>query len=134
MRKYSKTLLLVIITLAVYFSSLFNHFVWDDEQFIYRNQYVASFDVSHIFSTNTIAGAGETSNYYRPITTLSFAWDYLFWGLNPIGYHLTNTLLHIGAGILLYIILKNLRFSKVAAFWLSLIFLVQLHGQEHLVF
>lgn len=123
MRKYSKALLLVIITFAVYFSSLFNHFVWDDEQFIYRNQYVATFNVAKIFSTNTIAGAGETSNYYRPITTLSFAWDHLFWGLNPIGYHITNTLLHIGAGIVLYIILKKLRFSK-AAFWLALLFLV----------
>jgi hypothetical protein len=32
---------------------------------------------------------------YYPIRLLSYAIDYHFWGLNPIGYHLTNLLLHI---------------------------------------
>ena len=124
MRVSRSILLLILITFSVYFLSFFNHFVWDDEQFIYNNKFVATFDVESIFTTNTIAGAGEISNYYRPLTTLSFAWDYLFWGLNPVGFHLTNTLLHSLAGVLLYIILKKLKFSEQAAFWLALIFLL----------
>lgn len=124
MVKTKPVVLLIIITFAVYFLSFFNQFVWDDEQFIYNNVFVANFDVAKIFTTNTIAGASSISNYYRPLTTLSFAWDYQIWGLNPIGFHLTNTLLHIGAGILLFYLLKHFLQLKSAAFWIALIFLL----------
>lgn len=113
-----------LITLGLYFFSFFNQFVWDDEQFIYRNAYVSNFAVKEIFTTNTIAGAGEISNYYRPLTTLSFAWDYQFWGLNPFGYHITNTLLHLACGILIYYLLIRLKFNNQLSFSTALIFLV----------
>lgn len=113
-----------LITLALYFFSFFNQFVWDDEQFIYRNEYVRDFAVEKIFTTNTVAGAGELSNYYRPLTTLSFAIDYQFWQLNPFGYHIVNTLLHLGSGILIYYLLLKLKFNKQLSFVTALIFLV----------
>ena len=115
---------LFLITFIVYCSSLFNQFVWDDEQFIYRNSFVQNFNVVSIFTQNTIAGAGENSNYYRPLTTLSFAIDYQFWGLKPFGFHLVNTLLHIGAGLLLFLLLKQLGFEKPIGFVIALIFLL----------
>jgi hypothetical protein len=33
-------------------------------------------------------------NYWVPLLWLSYALDYHFWGLNPLGYHLTNIILH----------------------------------------
>jgi tetratricopeptide (TPR) repeat protein len=116
--------ILCVVTFCLYFFSLFNQFVWDDEQFIYRNEYVKNFAVSRIFTTNTVDGAGEISNYYRPLTTLSFALDYQFWQLNPFGYHLVNTLFHIATGVLLYMLLKRLKFSKPLSFATALIFLI----------
>jgi tetratricopeptide (TPR) repeat protein len=112
------------VPLLIYCNSFFNPFVWDDEQFIYNNSYVQNFNVGKIFTTNTIAGANEVSNYYRPLTTLSFAWDYVFWGIHVFGYHLNSTLIHIAAGIVLYYLLQQLYFSKKLSFWISLLFLL----------
>lgn len=86
--------------------------------------FVQTFNVEKIFTTNTIAGASELSNYYRPLTTLSFAWDYVFWGVHVFGFHLSSTLVHLAAGILLYYLLQQLYFSKKISFWISLLFLI----------
>ena len=90
----TKKLVLILIgaTFLAYFSSFSNPFIWDDEQFITSNAYVRNFDIGKIFTTNTVAGAGVQSNYYRPLTTLSFAVDTAIWGSNPFGFHLTNLL------------------------------------------
>lgn len=117
-------LFLSLLTFGIYFFSFFNQFVWDDEQFIYRNQFVQNFLVDKIFTTNTVEGAGEISNYYRPLTTLSFAVDYQFWGTNPFFYHIENTLLHLATGILLYKLLQKLRFDARISFITALLFLI----------
>lgn len=116
-------LILAIIALAAYLPSFGNEFVWDDEQFIYNNEYVQNANFKKIFTTNTIAGAGETSSYYRPLTTASFAVDYAIWDFKPFGFHLTNTILHTAAGILFLIYLINIGLSKNKSFWVSAIFL-----------
>lgn len=108
----------------MYLSSFWNTFVWDDEQFIYKNSYVQSFNLERIFSESTTSGAGIQSNYYRPLTTTSFALDHAIWGFAPAGFHLTNLLLHIGAGVLLFLILARLRLTAFTSFVLSLIFLI----------
>jgi len=117
-------LALFLLCFITYASSFINQFVWDDEQFIYKNEFVKNFDVEKIFTTDTIAGAGETSNYYRPLTTLSFAIDHAIWGLNPFGFHLTNTSLHAGAGLLLFLILIRLKIKRSTSFIISSLFLV----------
>ncbi len=33
--------------------------------------------------------------FYRPLASMSYALDYVIWGLNPFGYHLTNLILHV---------------------------------------
>ncbi|MFZ5376396.1 MAG: tetratricopeptide repeat protein [Patescibacteria group bacterium] len=120
-----KTLLvLLLIGLVVYLNSLFNPFIWDDEQFIYKNQHIKNFEIDKIFSRSTTAGAGVDSNYFRPITSLTFAWDYQWWGLNPFGFHLTNTLLHIGVGIMIYLLFSRLNLDKKLSFGLAALFLV----------
>lgn len=116
-------LVLVIIPCLIYLPFLRNQLVWDDEQFIYNNAYVREFRIPELLTQNTIAGAGENSNYYRPLTSLSFALDYQVWGLNPIGYHLTNLVLHTTAGLLLFQLLVTLGLSQRASFWLSAAFL-----------
>lgn len=107
----------------VYATSFFNTFIWDDEQFIVRNIYTTSLGyLPEIFTTNTIAGAGETSDYYRPLTTLSFTLDRLIWGLRPFGFHLTNAVLHAGAGVALWYFLKKLGLGQWPALATALLF------------
>lgn len=122
------------ITIAAYFFSLNNAFLWDDEQFIYNNAYVKNFQIKKIFTENTIAGAGESSTYYRPLTTLSFATDHAIWGYNPLGFHLTNTLFHLLAGLLIFFYLRTLQFSKTASLVISSIFLIHPIQTEAVVY
>lgn len=124
MQFWRSLLFLTIINFIVYIPSFFNPFIWDDEQFIYNNEYVKSFNVVAIFTQNTIAGAGEISHYFRPLTTLSFAVDYLFWGSNPFGFHLVNTLIHISAGVFLALYLYNIKLSKNSILIITTIFLL----------
>lgn len=126
--------ILTAITFFAYVFSLNNAFVWDDEQFIYNNSYVKNFQVVKIFTENTIAGAGESSTYYRPLTSLSFAIDHQIWGLNPFGYHLTNTTLHLLTGLLLFFYLRTLRFSILASFSIACIFLIHPLQTEAVVY
>lgn len=117
--------ILFLVGLITYFNSFHNQFVWDDSHFIIQNIFVQSLNyIPQIFTSNTIAGAGATSDYYRPLTSLSFAIDYHFWGDNVLGYHLTNTFFHITAGILLFLFLLRINFNKTLSFWVALIFLV----------
>lgn len=136
MNTLKKIALLFLVGFLIYLPSFWNQFVWDDEQFIYKNEYVMTADVQKIFTTNTIAGAGHQSDYYRPLTTLSFAIDHGIWGLKPFGFHLTNTLLHIFAGIILFLFLKELTIEKKdrVAFFISLLFLIHPIQTEAVVY
>ncbi|GAC1313584.1 MAG: hypothetical protein NVSMB2_01720 [Chloroflexota bacterium] len=56
-------------------------------------------EMVHLFREPVMAGTrfvqGEV--VYRPLPSVSLGCDYLLWGLNPFGYHLTNLLLHAAA-------------------------------------
>lgn len=51
---------------------------------------------------------------YRPIGDISLACDYLFWRVNPFGYHLTNVLLHCICTVLVFFLARQIfsGFSK----------------------
>lgn len=73
-------------------------FVWDDEAFIQRNLYLTAWGrLPLLLTRNIIAGAGQTSNLYRPLQSLTHFLDVRVWGLVPWGHHLTNVLLHAAA-------------------------------------
>lgn len=38
--------------------------------------------------------------FYRPVAALSYSFDYLIWGLDPFGYHLTDVCLHVSVALL----------------------------------
>jgi hypothetical protein len=79
------------ITFVVYLSSLRNGFVdWDDPAYVFENPYIHSIDpgfVKWAFLTF------RESNWH-PLTWISHALDYAIWGLNPLGHHLANNILH----------------------------------------
>lgn len=80
-----------LLAFAVYLPALTNAFVeWDDSLYIYENFFIRSLDAAFIkwaFSTF------RASNWH-PLTWISHAVDYALWGLNPLGHHLTNNILH----------------------------------------
>ncbi len=100
-------LLISAFVAILYFNSLGNQFTnWDDGM-IYENSQVRHLDwtgIRKIFSL-------EQGNTYQPIRMLSYAIDYKIWGLNPVGYHITNILFYIWACLMVFFTVRILSFG-----------------------
>src|SRR3989442_3546042 len=46
--------------------------------------------------------------HYIPLTWMTLGLDYLLWGLNPVGYHLTSLLLHAANAVVFFFIVRRL--------------------------
>ena len=96
--------LLILVAGGLYLNSLGNLFTnWDDSM-IYANPQIESLDWRNILEIFTLR-EGAT---YQPIRMLSYAIDYRFWKLNPLGYHITNILFYILTCIMVYFTLFHL--------------------------
>ena len=60
---------------------------------------------------------------YRPLREISYALDYQFTGLNPVGYHLSNILYHILSSCLVFLIAFRLSKDIKAGFIAGLLFM-----------
>lgn len=90
-----------MITLIIYLPSLKNDFVnWDDPAYVYENASIRAIDLRFL---KTIFTTAMVVNWH-PLTMLSLAVDYKFWGLNPLGYHLTNIVFHAINTFLVFIL------------------------------
>lgn len=110
-KKYRKDtfsyIILSILSVIIFCNSLGNAFVYDDSATIVNNTLIKSWENFYtIFSFNYFILSGELS--YRPIVTLSYFIDYSLWGLNPLGFHLTNVLLQVWNTLLFYTLLKRI--------------------------
>ncbi|HWY79679.1 MAG TPA: glycosyltransferase family 39 protein [Candidatus Sulfotelmatobacter sp.] len=128
---------IIIIGLFVYFNSLFNGFVGDDNAQIQTNPAVHS--ITNIFllfrgSTQYLAQTQQFIGlYYKPLLSISYTIIYSLFGANAFFFHLFQVLLHIGNVILVYLILRKF-FRKTTAFVLSLIFLLHPINNEAVVY
>jgi tetratricopeptide (TPR) repeat protein len=74
---------------------------------IYGNPQIRSLDWGNIRKILT-PGKGAA---YQPIRVLSYAVDYYFWELNPVGYHVTNILFYILTCTMVFLSLRLLSAS-----------------------
>jgi tetratricopeptide (TPR) repeat protein len=117
--KHKYIILFLIITLIVYFNSLFNQFVWDDIIYIANNTQVHHVNIPLSFSENLF----NQGSHYRPIPALYFSILFQLFGNNTFFYHLIQIILHTGNGIIVFLIFKKF-LKKYLSFFLTLIFLV----------
>lgn len=116
--------ILFLFTVLVYVNSVPNGLFYDDEDFIYKNQYIINFDIPKFFTENLIAGAGKVSNYYRPVLMMIFSIAHLLFGFSPFVYHLLSIFFHTAAVILLFFLLYKLFGKKLLSFLTSLLFAI----------
>jgi tetratricopeptide (TPR) repeat protein len=124
---FSVIIFFILITIIIYTNSLFNPFIWDDLDLVYKNLLIRSFsNFRKIFVVDLFYKSGEiaSSNFYRPIQNFSYMLDYHFFGLNPFGYHLSNIILHILNVILVYFLILFITRKRSAAFITGLLFAV----------
>lgn len=80
-----------VISLLVLLRSLSCDFVnFDDQESVLENAAIRSIDLNMLVSSFSTSMFG----FWMPLTWISYSVDYHFWGLNPVGYHLTNIVLH----------------------------------------
>jgi Tfp pilus assembly protein PilF len=80
---------------VLYLPTLSFGFLWDDTAFILRNPFLK--DPSHLWQVFVHFFAREVAPVAggaRPLWIATLVWDRWIWDLNPVGYHLTNVLLH----------------------------------------
>ena len=111
---------------GIYANSLGGAFIWDDEYQVHRNTLIRDWSNSPRFFTGRLreGGGTEGSKFYRPIQTLSYAWDYRWWKENPRGYHLTNILLHLLVAWAVYALARTLTADHQLAFLSAVFFVV----------
>lgn len=118
-------LLIISISFGIYLNTLDNTFLWDDELWIENNNYVKNFKyLDEIFTKDILSQVGRDFNYYRPVQALSLMIDYKNFGLNPLGYHLTNIIIHTLVGLSLFYLLNLLFKTKSLSLIASLLFIV----------
>lgn len=88
-----------MVSFLVYLRALSCGFVnWEDQDYILNNTVLRTLDgdmLVRVFTNMSVYG------FWLPLTYISFAIDYHFWGFNPLGYHLINISLHaVNAGLI----------------------------------
>jgi tetratricopeptide (TPR) repeat protein len=90
---------IVLIAAVCFAPVLQNDFVnWDDRVNLLENRHYRGLSVAHLqwmFTT-------FHNSLYRPLTWMTLGADYLLWGMNPSGYHLTSLVFHCAATFLFY--------------------------------
>lgn len=123
-------LLIIILGLLVFGNTLFNGFVWDDEELILLNSQVHSLANLPAFfagSTFNSGGAGGLAGlYYKPLMTTAFSAIYTLFGPNAFFFHLFQISLHIASALFLWAVFRSLP--------LTLIFLVHPLNTETVVY
>ena len=113
---------LIILSFAAYLNTLSNTFVFDDVYVISGNYFIRDWkNFWGLFTSKYFAASGELS--YRPVVTLSYFVDYSLWHLNPLGYHLTNIVLHTLNSTILFFLVQRMVRNMPLAFLASLFFI-----------
>lgn len=100
-------LLLILTGFAVRVPALSGELIWDDHYLTRDSPFIKSpLLILEAFRHHLFPDS--FSGHYRPVQNVSFIVDYFFWNTDTYGFHLTNVLLHVASGVLLYCLLRKL--------------------------
>src|SRR5881628_637285 len=94
--------LIALVTFAAFLPVLQNQFVdWDDQRNFLDNHHYRGLGWTHLrWMWTTHLG------HYIPLTWMTLGLDYLLWGMNPVGYHLTSLLLHVTNAVVFFFVVR----------------------------
>ena len=107
---------ILVLVFVVYYPATTAGFIWDDDAYLTDNPLLRDGGgLWRIWSTT------ETPQYY-PLVFTSFWIELRLWGLDPMGYHVVNILLHGINAALIGWVLRCL--GMPGAWWVALLFAV----------
>jgi protein O-mannosyl-transferase len=90
-------------------------FIWDDDRYVTENPLLTAPD-----GLKQIWFSAHRQSQYFPLAYTTFRFERALWGLNPVGYHLVNILLHGLNALLVWTLLRRLAMPGAwlaAALW-----------------
>jgi tetratricopeptide (TPR) repeat protein len=94
-------LLTLLLTGMAFFPALQNGFVdWDDDVNIVDNPNYRGLGLIQLRWMFTNLDMG----HYQPLGWVTLGLDYVLWGMDPFGYHLTNLILHAVNAVIFYFV------------------------------
>jgi Flp pilus assembly protein TadD len=103
--RWALPVFIAVATFIAFLPALQADFVaWDDEPNFTANPYYRGLGWTQLrwMWSTTLMG------HYIPISWMTLGLDYVIWGMNPKGYHLTNLLLHSTNAVLIYFLARKL--------------------------
>ncbi len=98
-------LVVALLTFTAFVPALSSGFVsWDDDRNFLTNpsfRGLGMHQLTWMWSTFHLG-------HYVPLSWMTLGLDYVVWGMNPTGYHLTNLLLHASDAVLVYFVALRL--------------------------
>jgi tetratricopeptide (TPR) repeat protein len=107
----SGSFLILGLTLVVYTPAMRSGFVWDDDANLTQNA-----AVTEPGGFRRIWLEPSTCPQYYPLTFSVFSLEYALWGLNAVGYHVVNVVLHAANAVLVWVVLRE---NGVPGGWLA---------------
>ena len=96
--------LAALLTFVTFLPTLGNDFVnWDDPFMLTDNPHFRGLGWSQL----VFAWTTDWSYHYHPLTWLSYELDYVIWGMNPRGYHLTAVLIHSATAAIVVLLART---------------------------
>jgi tetratricopeptide (TPR) repeat protein len=124
-RKWGPILGLVLLAFVFLFPGIRGAYIWDDSAWLVNNTTIQAGPMG----LWKVWSAPNLTPHYYPLVFTTFWVEFHQWGLGTkgpdgilrgIGYHIDNLLLHIGAVLLLYTILRRLKLpGGKAGAWLA---------------
>jgi tetratricopeptide (TPR) repeat protein len=121
-------IIIAVVTLLVFYNTFQNEFVFDDESVVQNNASITSLSNIPKYFTGEEGFHKVIGKYYRPVVSTTFALDYALYGLSPVGFHLTNVIIHLIACILLFkiftLLFKSSKYCNIVSLLVTLVFVV----------
>jgi hypothetical protein len=118
--RWAAALAPVLAFLAVYVPRAGHGFIADDYRWVLESQ-VSTVD-------GALALFAHNNGFYRPLVALTFTVDRWLFGLNPLGYGLTNVALAVACAAMVYRLARALEMPWGAAALAGSIWLLNFHG------
>lgn len=104
----ASVILLAVLNAATYYGSLKNGFVYDDQPQIVSNRLITDYtNLPEIFTTG-IGKVDKTRKapYYRPLHFTAYTIEYRLFGLEPMGWHFVNILIHFLNAVMVFFLIR----------------------------
>jgi tetratricopeptide (TPR) repeat protein len=115
-RQWLRCFALVVLGAGVHLPALQGQPIWDDHYLTRGNPMIRS-PLLILEAFRHYLFPGSYSGHYRPVQTISYAFDYLVWNTDNYGYHLSNIFWHVASGVTLYFLFQEL-FRRLGKRWL----------------